>query len=368
MGNSGTNHKPRVCMIVQQRDVKGGIASVTEGYYGSSLEDKYDIRYVESYCDGSQLKKLVKVLKGLAQFGRILNGFKPELVHMHTSFGPSFYRLQPFLYLAKRHGIPVVDHCHGADFDEFYVNASEKKKRAVRRVFSKFDKIIVLSQEWHQKFSGVVPDDKLVVIHNYCKPKGSEQLEGWMDDRFAGKQVAFLGELGKRKGGFDFADIIKATASKIPDVKFVLCGDGAKEDVEKIKADIAKKCSGIDVSFPGWVRDSMKDKILVESAVFLLPSYQEGQPMSILDAMAYGLPVVSTEVGGIPQQVKNGVNGYLTKPGDTGACAEGIAALLSDREKYYEAARQSLKVATEKYGFETHIAGLSEVYDSVLIR
>ena len=88
--------------------------------------------------------------------------------------------------------------------------------------------------------------------------------------------------------------------------------------------------------------------------------------MSILDAMAYGLPIVSTEVGGIPQQVKNGVNGYLAKPGDAKALASAIVALLADKEKYFEASRESLRVATEKYGFEAHAGKLSEVYDSVL--
>ncbi len=353
-------------MIVQQRDVKGGIASVTNGYYGSSLEEKYDIRYVESYCDGSQFKKFIKVLKGLWEYRRILRDFKPELVHMHTSFGPSFYRLQPFLSMAKRRGVPVVDHCHGADFDTFYVNASEKKKRLVRKVFSKFDTVIVLSREWKEKFTPVVPKDRLVVVHNYCKPKTSEQLEGWLEDRFAKKQVVFLGEIGKRKGGFDFAVIILNTAKKLPGVRFVLCGDGAKEDVEKIKAEIEKKCSGIDVSFPGWVRDDAKDRVLVESSVFMLPSYHEGQPMSILDAMAYGLPIVSTEVGGIPQQVKNGVNGILTKSGDPLATAEAISSLLLDKDRYFATSRESLGIATEEYGFEAHAKKISEVYDSVL--
>ena len=366
MGSSDTMRKPRVCMIVQQRDVKGGIASVTNGYYGSSLEDKYDIRYVESYCDGSQFKKLIKALKGLSEFRRVLKDFKPELVHMHTSFGPSFYRLQPFLFMAKRRGVPVVDHCHGADFDTFYLNASKEKKRLVKKVFSRFDKVIVLSTEWRERFSGIVPKERLVVIGNYCKPKTQDQVESWLDQRFMKKQVVFLGELGQRKGGFDFADIIKNTADALPEVRFVLCGDGAKEDVDRIKTDIEKKCSGVDVSFPGWVRGEAKDIVLVESAVFMLPSYQEGQPMSILDAMAYGLPIVSTEVGGIPQQVDDGLNGYLAKPGDAKTIAQGIVTLLAYKEEYGRASIESLKKATEKYGFEAHAKKLSEVYDSVL--
>ena len=353
-------------MIVQQRDVKGGIAAVTNGYYGSSLEDKYDIRYVESYCDGSWYKKLLKAIRGMVEFRSILRSFKPELVHMHTSFGPSFYRLQPFLFMAKRRGIPVVDHCHGADFDAFYVNASRRKRHLVRKVFLRFDKVIVLSEEWRERFSRIVPKDRLAVIHNYCRPRSCEEVDSWMDGRYLRRQVVFLGELGQRKGGYNFADIIKNTASELPNVKFVLCGDGTSEDVKRIKADVRRKCKGIKVSFPGWVRDSAKDKMLMDASVFMLPSYQEGQPMSILEAMAYGLPIVSTEVGGIPQQVQNGVNGYLLKPGDSVKTAEAIISLLKEKDIYCKASKESLAIAQQKYGFEAHAKRLSEVYDSVL--
>ena len=95
MENNGSQAKPRVVMVVQQRDVKGGIASVTNGYYGSSLEDEFDIKYVESYCDGSKLDKLIKALKGYREFSKVLRTFKPDVAHLHTSFGPAFTGSSP---------------------------------------------------------------------------------------------------------------------------------------------------------------------------------------------------------------------------------------------------------------------------------
>lgn len=352
-------------MIVQQRDVKGGIAAVTNGYYGSSLEDAFDICYVESYCDGSPFKKILKALKGYSRFRRVLSDFKPDLVHIHSSFGPSFYRMQPFLNMAARRKIPVVDHCHGADFDTFFVNASEKKKKRIKEVYGRFAKVIVLSEEWKEKFLNVLPEDKLTVIQNYCRPKDISALEPVFEKRYEGKQVVFLGELGRRKGGYDLADIIKKTCDAVPGARFVLCGDGRKEDVDAIKLMVAETCKPGSFSFPGWVRNEEKDRILMESAVFILPSYQEGQPMSILDAMAYGLPIVSTEIGGIPQQVVDGKSGFLVKPGDTAKTAEKIAALLTDRELFESASRESLGIADKKYGFEAHVQKIAQIYDSL---
>ena len=366
MTETKNNRKTRICMIVQQKDVKGGIASVTNGYYGSYLEEKYDIRYVESYCDGSAFKKLIKALKGYFRYKRILKYYKPDLVHMHTSFGPSFYRLQPFLYKAKKYGIPVINHCHGADFDNFFINASDWKKKRILEVYSMFDKVVVLSEEWRKRFLNIVPDEKIAVIHNYSKPKSWEEVYPWIDGRFKRKQVVFHGEIGERKGGFDLPEIIKNTVSQMPDTGFVICGDGDKDTVGKICSEIEMKCKGADVLFPGWVRGNKKDGILKESSVFLLPSYHEGQPMSILDAMSYGLPIVSIEVGGIPELVENGRNGYLAKPGDAGQMAEGIVKLLSDRSGYESATRESLDIAFSKYSFEAHAKKIEEIYDELV--
>ena len=366
MTSQTAKEKIRVCMIVQQRDVKGGIASVTNGYYGSSLEDRYEIKYIESYCDGTRLKKALKALKAYVRFRKVLSDFKPEIVHIHTSFGPSFYRMQPFLFMAAKRKIPVIDHCHGADFDEFFVNAPTVKKKLIKRVYSKFDKVIALSDEWKQKLSCIVDKEKLVVVSNYCKPEKTEDIERLEDIRFHNRQVIFLGEIGQRKGGFDFASIISSTAAKLPGVRFVMCGDGAKDDVAKIRADVRRLCRGVDVVFPGWVRGKKKDELLRQSSLFLLPSYQEGQPMSILDAMAYGLPIVSTFVGGIPKLVDDGKSGYLVSPGDADAFADKISALLTDKETYVMASRESLRIAVSRYGFEAHAKEISKLYDSII--
>ena len=351
-------------MVVQQRDVKGGIAAVVEGYYGSRLERDFCINYVESYCDGSKLKKLIKALTGYFSFAVKIFRFKPDIVHIHSSFGPSFYRMQPFIYMARLAGVPIVNHCHGADFDTFYVKASAQKKKRIREVYSKCDRIIVLSDEWKERFLDIVDGDRLVVINNYCKPLDPERVRRLSDKRFSGKRVLFLGEIGRRKGGYDFADIIAKTAQKVPGVRFDICGDGATADVAAIRKAVREKADGTKVSFPGWVRGDRRQKELEHAAVFMLPSYQEGMPMAILDAMAYGLPVVSTNVGGIPKLVTEGC-GYLAEPGDTDAIADSIARLLLDKEVYALASSKSAEHAAKNYGFEAHIDRIEAVYRSI---
>ena len=124
-------------MIVQDKMVKGGIAAVISGYYGSKLEQDYDMIYVESYKDGGKLTKLWKGICGYFHFAKVLLFSRPDIVHMHSSFGPSFYRSLPFIYMASWAKKPMINHIHGADFDEFYVQASEKKKKLIKRAYSK---------------------------------------------------------------------------------------------------------------------------------------------------------------------------------------------------------------------------------------
>ena len=321
----------KVCMIVPNRMVKGGIASVVNGYRGSKLEKDYDITYVESYTDGSKLTKLFKGISGYIQFIKVLLTNKPDIVHIHSSFGPSFYRKMPFIYMASWAKIPIVNHIHGADFDEFYVNASESKKKKIKKIYEKCSVLIALSEEWKERL------------------------------------ILFLGELGKRKGCYDIPEVIRKVKEDVPDVKFVLAGAGSEADEKAIKKLIDRENVSDNVEFPGWVRGDTKDKLLREADVFFLPSYNEGMPMSVLDAMGYGFPVVSTNVGGIPKIVHDGENGYCCDPGDVNRFAKRITKILLDGKERKSFGEASWKIVKEGYSLEAHLNRIEQAYKQVLL-
>lgn len=356
--------KKTVCMVVQNKMVKGGIAAVISGYYGSELEEKYHICYVESYMDGGKFVKLLKGFIGYCVFAKTLILNKPELVHIHSSFGPSFYRKLPFIYMASWAKVPVINHIHGADFEAFYRGASEKKKRLVKRVYNKCHTLIALSEEWKDRLSEIVPADKITVIENYSVLKQEAAAEKM--NRPSNHTVLFLGELGKRKGCYDIPDIILETAKQVPDVRFVLAGAGSKEDEMAIRKMLQKKNVANHVIFPGWIRGDERERWLNDADLFLLPSYNEGMPMSILDAMGYGLPIISTNVGGIPKIVHDGENGICCNPGDINTMTEGIIELLTDDQKRYEASKASIDFVRKSYSLESHIEKLETLYEEVI--
>lgn len=356
----------KICMVVPNRLVKGGIAAVVNGYRGSKLEEDYDIAYVESYIDGSKLGKLLKGIKGYFYFIRILLKNKPDIVHIHSSFGPSFYRKMPFIYMASWFQIPIINHIHGADFDEFYVHATERKKRRIKAIYNKCDVLIALSEEWKERLAQIVSDEKITIIENY-----SILHEEVLDQRLKRKCnniVLFLGELGRRKGGYDIPKVVEAVVKEIPDIKFILAGAGKECDEAAIKKLCEEKGVMCRISFPGWVRGEEKDKLLREADLFFLPSYNEGMPMSILDAMGYGLPIVSTKVGGIPKIVFPKINGELFAPGDIKGFSEAIISILKDKDYRGACERESLKIVELNYSLEHHLELLVNVYEKVIGR
>lgn len=350
----------KVCMVVPNALVKGGIAAVVNGYRGSQLEKDNEIIYVESYCDGNKMTKLRKGLFGYIVFLYVMIVKRPDIVHIHSSFGPSFYRKIPFIEIAKWFKKPVINHIHGAEFDAFYRNASDKKKTLIKRVYDKCDAFIALSDEWKKNLSEIVPEEKITVIENYSSLNHAAYQE--RIERSSNNCVLFLGELGKRKGCYDIPEIIKLTSEKIPNVKFVLAGDGTTKDIDAIKSLIHAAGVEQNVVFPGWIRGIEKDKWLREADIFLLPSYNEGMPMSILDAMGYGLPIVSTNVGGIPRIVLEGINGFCVLPGEKDKIANNLSGLLTNERLLKEFSRNSYYVVKEKYSLEKHIERLVVTY------
>ena len=347
-------------MIVPQADVQGGIAGVVSSYYGSSLEKEFEICYVESYCDGSKWRKLRKALGAYLRFIGVLWRFHPQIVHIHSSFGPSFFRKMPFILLSAAGKIPVINHIHGSAFDEFFEKAPEGKKKLVRYIYGKCSRIIVLTDFWRDKISMIVPAERIEVVPNYSRSFPEAIRNNQM--RFDGRQILFLGVITPGKGLHEMPAVIRNVVDRVPDARFVIAGTGDTEYLYEHLQDGYKD----HVLCPGWVTGSEKEKLLKESMLFFLPSHMEAMPMSALEAMGYGLPVVSTNAGGIPFVVKDGYNGKLADVGAVREMADAICGYLEDRSAFQRASENSLQLAGGEFSLEAHLGRLGQIWNEVL--
>lgn len=146
-------------------------------------------------------------------------------------------------------------------------------------------------------------------------------------------------------------------------IPLLIGGDG---EIVKMQQLFEKNKVTEGVFFQGWVKGRDKDRLLQESSIFLFPSYNEGMPVVLLEAMAYGLAIVTTNVGGIPDLIDHGVNGYLCEPGDISDITKRVIELLENdviRVKFGIAAREK---AMAYYGLKTHAEKLCDLYSRLL--
>ncbi len=125
---------------------------------------------------------------------------------------------------------------------------------------------------------------------------------------------------------------------------------------------------GAAVHFPGFVRGADKVRRLQEAALLVLPSYAEGLPVAVLEAMAAGLPVVTTPVGGVPDIFSDGVNGLLTPPGDVPALADALSRLLADADARQAMGHHNRQQALEQFAVPQYVQRLLDVYCQVIGR
>lgn len=336
---------------VDYRIVRGGVAAV-ENVYSTFYKP---FNHVTTVVDGGQVKKLFILCRAFFQFfGWML--FRPqiEIVHVHGASNASFWRKRIFIYIAKSFGKKIVYHMHGGGFETF----THKHEYAVRKLVSRCDAIIALSDYWKFFFEKELGCNHVEIIKNVISaPQNSHHST---TNRFT---LLFLGLLGQNKGIYDLLSVI-ADNKDIFNGKLRLC-IGGNGEVEKVKNLI--KSYGISdmVEYEGWVSGDKKTDLLNYADAYILPSYKEGLPISILEAMSYALPIISTPVGGIPEIVKDGVNGYLVTPGNKEEIGQAIKLLMDNVEKRREMGWVSQHLVKEHLPIYVE-KQLCELYKSIL--
>lgn len=310
---------PNVLMIGPSLSSRGGMATVEKQLVELLPAVDCPVTFLETYNDGPKPKKLAIAAAAYLRFCCAL----PEIdvVHVHMASRGSYERKRVFIYRALRSGKRVALHLHGGEFDKWFNEEINERKRAeVKRLFADVDAVIVLSEEWRDmlRMNGFDPQ-RLVVMHN------GVEVPPAPCDPCSHQDVLFLGRLDANKS----PDVLLRASSKVlhkyPDAKLLFGGDGYPERYETLAMDlgIAESCE-----FLGWVTGEDKEKLFNRAGVYCLPSKNEGMPMSVLEAMAHGIPTIATPVGGVPQVIENGADGYIVPVDDVDELANTLDELL----------------------------------------
>ncbi|WP_338875451.1 glycosyltransferase family 4 protein [Spirosoma sp. SC4-14] len=251
-----------------------------------------------------------------------------QIVHIHGASYGSFYRkFIVFLTAKYLFGRKTIYHMNGSEFKVFYTGSRTVMKNLVRFMVENTDVMLCLSASWKAFFEANFQMKRIEILGNVIDvPQRSHALTNPLNN--GPLKVLFLGLIGNRKGIFDLLDVVRQHKDDWEGkLKLTIGGNG---EVEKLQNFIAHHGLETIVEFKGWISGDYKQQLLSESDVYILPSYNEGLPLSILEAMSYHLPVISTPVGGTAEAVIEGVNGYLVQPGDKQAIYERLNAFVEN--------------------------------------
>jgi glycosyltransferase involved in cell wall biosynthesis len=312
----------RLLMIGTAPGGQGGVASVVDVYRRSGFFERLDVHYVSTHVGGGRFMKLTWALLGGTRIAALLLSGQVSLVHAHVSSHGSFKRKAVYLALARWLGVPTVFHLHSGGFKTFFdQDASPLLRRWIVHTLQQSTGLVALSESWALYLRSLAPGARVWVIPNPVELPNASALSEGEDGR-----LLFLGRASESKGIYDLLDAFAAVIQRHPAARLAIGGDG---DLQRLRARIHALGLQHHVEVLGWVAGEQKLAQFARCQVFVLPSYHEGLPMGMLEAMALAKAVVVTPVGGVPEAVQDHAQGLMVQVGDVAGLEDALLELLA---------------------------------------
>jgi glycosyltransferase involved in cell wall biosynthesis len=352
-----------VYLIGPSAETRGGIGYVIGTHLKSALADSHELIHIVTQRDGGPLIKAVTYAKALLRFA-LLRLFRGRgLVHIHSSIGPSFYRKVVLFYLCRWMGCPVIFQFHSGHFLQYYASGNRLIRFLIGDVLRSARLNVALTESWKQKITSLT--DRCAPVEVIPNPIDTAIYRpgGAVNGQTRPAQLVYLGAIIKPKGAYDVVDACKLLKAQGLEPRVVMAGD---REIEQAKERCRESGVAAQFEFPGWVSEKEKVALLWRSDLLLLPSYGEGLPLCVLEAMACGVPIVCTDVGGLADLVEHGENGLLFKPGEIDVLARHIARLLNDEPSRQRMSQNNIAKIKRDYSIDVIAERLGKLYNEVL--
>lgn len=347
----------RVLQFGPALTVRGGITSVAQ-LIVDYLAPYVSVRHVPTMDDGSTFAKASMFAKSVGELRRALDSPQPSIVHIHFASRGSTLRKMILAEMVSRAGRPLVLHAHGAEFDFFHRKLPSAVRRNLNRTLQRATVFLTLSQHWRNFYIDeceLSPSQVVVLPNPVCLPTQVPDRS-----RHGEVQIVHLGRLGNRKGVYELLQAFMTLPEALRQrARLVLAGDGDVEAIRKLA-----RPAGDRVVVPGWVGTAERNRLLEKSDAFALVSRAEGVPMALLEAMANGLPSITTPVGGIPEVFEHGAHGVLVKPGDVDEIRAGLVRLIAD-DAFRLSAGHAARESVRQYDVHNFARRLADIYQRI---
>ena len=345
----------------------GGVAG-----YWRQLQGKFGVS-TEHFTIGKRpaergiLSKTHRILGDYRRFARRLRRGNIDIVHLNPSLDPkSFVRDGIFSLLARMRGKKTVVFFHGWQAS-FETRISRGFVWLFKLFFGNAEAFIVLSKSFKETLEnwGVAkPIYREVTVLSSDELEGFD-IEGTLEKRQNSRKqrVLFLARIVRVKGIYEAVEAISVLQAKHPAVELVVAGDG--EELENVKSYVRDRNIS-NISFPGYVKGAEKRRILEESQIFLFPTHHwEGLPGAVVEAMAFGLPVITRPVGGLADFFEDGKHGFISDSLNPGVFAGMIEKLLLDKGLCRRISMLNHKYAASHFLAEGAVSRIESIYESI---
>jgi glycosyltransferase involved in cell wall biosynthesis len=351
---------PYVLMLGTALQTRGGVSSVACTYREQGLFARWNVVYLATHGSGTIVRKLCIMFGAIGSYAARLALHRPALVHIHVASRGSFWRKLVFFALARLARVPVLLHVHGGGFERFYDRSDAwLTQRLIRWTLTDAALVLALSPRWSSFFARVAPAARVAVLPNPVAPARVPSAGAIVG------RISFLGRLTRNKGVFELLQAFAAASSGHPDAHLMLGGEGDRQAITECAQRLGIRQR---VQLLGWVEGDAKDRLLASSSIFVLPSFIEGVPVCVLEAMSYGVPVVVSNVGGLPDIVGQEIEGLLVPPGDAARLADALRRLLDEPALARAMGERGRERARHEFEAPVVCAQLEQMYARLLGR
>ncbi len=357
--------RPRVLIVSPHLTrTLGGITALVREILASRLTQEFEFRHIASQADEySQFGKVLLAIVSFVQYAWLIVRWRPALVWIHAGGNASLYRKAPFIIFGRLTGRVVLAHFHAGDFTPYFNRQSRVGQRFILWSLGLSQRLVTCSQELRRMLMQRLNTGAVEVL-----PNGVEVSE-FATDRAVRTlaqadepvRLLFVGAMGRLKGERDLVQAIHRAERQAPNLKVTMLGHGS-ETLMSWRAEMQVRHL---LEYCGPAPMEQRAGFFKQADIFVLPTYAEGLPVSVIEAMAAGLPVITTPVGGIPELVTDGVEGFLVRPGDVDALAARIAQLAGDEHLRLAMGRRGA-IKARSYDRDIIQAKLSEVMHRTL--
>jgi len=339
----------------------GGISRVVKLWMSTRLFRDQNIVYIVS-TDDSTRNKIITLLRSVIKFG-LHCCTKPRLVYIHTASNNSFYRKSIFILFSMLFGKKIILHIHPSFFFTFLSGMNGMKKKVFFKLLQHVDRFIVLSKEMHVNMSTLFPHKAIYILPNPVDIQGMQSGKQIPRDN---NRILYLGWYNRAKGVYDLVDAIDLLLSQGISISTDFYGT---KEIEQLCRYVKDK--GLDgcIHVHDWANNEKKIKALKQATMLVLPSYSEGIPNVILEAMASKVPIISTLVGGLTDVLRDGDNALIIKPGNIHDIAAKIKLALDNPKLRDRIAENAYKDAKKYFKLENIVNAFGKmVHEFALTR